>query len=268
MASREDRKREAREARLAHEEQEAAKARQARRLRMLGAVVAAAVVLVVVAVLVSSGGDDETSPPVTADRSAQVVREVARSLDGIPQDGLVLGRKDAPVTMVEFADPQCPFCGEFATQALPAIVEQEVRAGRLKVELRLLTFLDDNLGTDDSQKIARLALAAAQQDRLWHVAEAAYRLQGQEGSRYATDAFLRGLVTGVPGLDGPRALAATGSDPVTRELGAAVTAQNRYGVRSTPTFLIGRTGQELEPFEPSSLTAQPFVERVRELAGA
>ena len=266
MSSREQAKREAREARQAREAEEAARERRVRRLRLLGGVAALAVVLVVVALVASGGSDDEGTPAGDAS-AAQVVREVATSLRGVPQDGIALGRKDAKVTMVEFADPQCPFCADFANNALPTLVAEDVKAGRLRLELQWLTFLDRNFGTEDSDRIARLALAAGQQDRMWHVAEAAFRLQGEEGSGYATDEFLRSLVTGVPGLDADKALADMDSPEVDRALATAQTAQGRYGIDSTPSFLTGRTGGDLTRFEASSLTAEPFTARVRELAG-
>ena len=56
----------------------------------------------------------------------------------MPQDGLTLGRPDAPATVVEFIDVKCPFCKEFAIEDGPDLVRDLVRSGRASLELRVL----------------------------------------------------------------------------------------------------------------------------------
>src|SRR4051794_37706509 len=104
-----------------------------RRLLLLGGLLAAAAVIVVAAILISRGNDDNTS---TAKSGPS-----ASLLAGIPQDGTTLGKADAPVTIVEFADPQCPFCKQFASDELPAVIRDQVRTGKAKLQLQMLTFL-------------------------------------------------------------------------------------------------------------------------------
>ena len=53
----------------------------------------------------------------------------------------------------------------------------------------------------DSEKALRYVTAAGQQDRLWNVSELIYRNQGTENSGWVTNAFLRSVGAGVPGLD-------------------------------------------------------------------
>lgn len=48
-------------------------------------------------------------------------------------DAPVLGDKDAPVTIVEYSDFQCPFCGRFYSDALTSIKTQYIDTGKVKL---------------------------------------------------------------------------------------------------------------------------------------
>jgi protein-disulfide isomerase len=200
----------------------------------IGAVAGVAVAIVVLAIAVSSGGEDH------ARGGMRGVQATAKLLEGIPQRGLALGRDDAPVTLVEFADPQCPFCREYSTGTWPSIVQKYVRTGKVRMELRLLGFVGP-----DSLRAAKALWAAGQQHRLWNATALLYENQGQENTGYVTDAFLRKILGGVAGLDVERAMGAREAAAVKAEIGASHTAQNVYAVTATPTLLIGPTGGDL-----------------------
>jgi protein-disulfide isomerase len=198
-----------------------------RRLTVFAALLGVATAVVVALILVSSGGDGPA-------KRAAVKGDPTAMLAGIPQHGLELGDPEAPVLLVEFADPQCPFCREFAVKTFGSIVRRYVRTGKVRMELRLVDFVGP-----DSTKGARALLAASLQNRMWNAATRFYALQQPENTGYVTDAFLRRVLGGVRGLDVERAMAARQSSPVTAELGAVKSMQSRYGVDSTPTLLIG-----------------------------
>jgi protein-disulfide isomerase len=214
-------------------------------------VVAAAAVVAVLIAISGSGGDQGG-----AASGGRVVgtAEVTRLFRGIPQHGETLGRPDAPVTMVEFADLQCPFCAEYARDALPTMVDRYVRTGRVRLELRLISILGP-----DSEPAARTAAAAALQDRTWQFAELFYRNQGQENPGYVTDDFLRSLLEATPGLDVQGALAASRGPEAGRLTRDAETAASQQGVNATPTFFAGRTGGPLRQLQVSSLTPDAFT---------
>jgi protein-disulfide isomerase len=219
-----------------------------RRLALLGGAVALALVVVVVAVVISQGGDDD---PGKTDTTAATTQE---GLAGIPQRGVTLGNPDAPATLLEFADLQCPFCAEYATQALPTVVDRYVRPGKLKLQLRLLAFLGP-----DSKRGADVAAAATLQNRLWQFSELFYRNQGPENSGYATDQFLRGLARETPGLDVAQVSKDLDSPAATRLLRQADRQAKALGVTGTPSFFIVRRGAMPEPLEVSSLDADSFT---------
>jgi protein-disulfide isomerase len=207
----------------------------------LAALAVLAIAAVAVAILVAGPGSETK----LADPDAP------SQLRGIPQDGIALGDPAAPVTMVEFADLQCPFCREYAQNVLPELIDRYVRTGKVRLELHLLRFIGE-----DSDVLARTAAGAAAKDRMWHVVELAYARQGRENSGYADERFIDELARDA-GLekvdDGPAA---------EETVAAGEEAARAAGIDSTPSFLIGPTGGTLERFQPQSLSAEEFTDRI------
>jgi protein-disulfide isomerase len=189
-----------------------------------------------------------------APAAATGVSETSRLLDGIPQDGAVLGSPDAPVTLVEYADLQCPYCAAWALDALPTLVDDYVRTGRVRIVFRGLAFIGR-----ESDLALRTALAAGRQDRMWHVLEGLYRNQGAENAGWVTDELLRTIGEAAPGLDVERALEERFSTPVSAQMARAAAAAESAGVTGTPSFELGPTGGPLERLAVDSLDAATFA---------
>jgi len=246
-----ERRDQARQERIAREQAEAARTARRRRFTRLGAVLGAAAVVVVILVAVSSsGGGSTASTSSSASSSAVAGTQASRSLlNGIPQKGLTLGNANAPVRVLEFADLQCPFCRDYTTGVMPGLVQKYVRTGKVRMEFHALAFIGP-----DSVRAARVAEAAAQQNKLWNVADLAYHNQGAENSGWATDGKLRSIAAAVPGLDVNQVFAARNSAAVTAQLKAASDLATRSGVNETPTFLVGR-GSSLKAVDAAGLPA-------------
>jgi protein-disulfide isomerase len=183
----------------------------------------------------------------------------AALLRGIPQHGTALGRSDAPVTLVEFADVQCPYCALWARNALPTLVREYVRSGKVRIVFTGMHFVGP-----DSVTGLNAALAAAAQNRFWHVLELLYQNQGRENSGWISDALLRAIGHTVPGLDTARMMRDRRSAAVEHLLAAADAFALRAGVRATPTFAVGRRGGTLAIVQVKSLTAaalRPALDR-------
>jgi protein-disulfide isomerase len=158
----------------------------------------------------------------------------------IQQHGAVLGDPHAPLTLVEYADLQCPFCRQYTTDVMPRIVAKYVLPRRLKMVFRPVAILGA-----DSVPAAQLAAAAGRQNRLWPFVEIFYANQGEEGSGYVTDAFLSRIGRAVKGLDVQRALRDRELASVQQQLSGAQTAFQGSGATGTPSFQLGRTGGPL-----------------------
>jgi protein-disulfide isomerase len=255
VSTKSDRRAAARAEREQREQAERKAAERRRRLLQLGGALAlAAVVVVVAAVLLGGGGESDGTPASGGAPSAAQSREVGAMFAGISQRGTVLGDPDAPATLTEFADLQCPFCAEYATAVLPTVIRDYVRPGRLKLDLQLMSFLGP-----DSVRAAKMAAAAGMQDRMWPFAELFYRNQGEENSGYVTDAYLRGIGSAVPGLDVERAMRDRDSPEAARAVEGVTRTAERAGVNSTPTFLVTRGDGEPQPLELQTLTPGEFT---------
>jgi protein-disulfide isomerase len=196
------------------------------------AIAIGAAAALVVAALVSRS--DDSSPPPTA---APLV-----DLDGIPQDGTILGSPDAEVTFIEYADLQCPACRAYAETVFPTVVDDYVRPGSVKAEYRGLAFIGP-----DSEKALRFVLAAGLQDRLWNLQEAMFRNQGGENSGWVTDELVRELAGEIPGLDVEQLFEDAESTEVESMMQAFAVQAEADEVTGTPTILL-QVGDD-EPFK-------------------
>lgn len=246
MSSRKEQKEQAREERIAAEAAAAGAQVRARRLKIIGAVVGGAAIVVLAAVLISLGGGSVNS--------VEGSGEINERLDGIAQKGITLGKDDAPVTITEFADLKCPFCRDFSNNALPTIIDKYVKTGKVRMELKLQTFLDGQTpGTPDSTNAAEMALASGFQNKLWNFAEIWFYNQKEESEIAATDEWLREIGNSIPGLDVEKAMGDRDDPRVEKEIDAASTAMADAGFTGTPSFLIGKTGEEGEDLVYSDL---------------
>ena len=145
------------------------------------------------------------------------------------------------MTLVEYADLQCPYCAQWARETLPVLVDDYVATGKLRIVFRGLAFIGP-----DSDKALRTAIAAGQDDHLWDVVHGLYASQGAENSGWVTDELVGEIAAGVPGLDGEKLLSARWESAVDPELRRAAAAAERAGVHGTPAFQVGPTGGRLE----------------------
>jgi len=210
----------------------------ARLLHLLLVTVLAAVVVVGAIVVSSNGGEEEPASSRTAQPGLTPAEEVAALYEGIPQDGVRLGRSDAPATLVEIADLQCPFCAQYSAQVLPSIVDDYVRTGKVAYELRFRSFLGR-----DSVRAAGAAAEAAKEDRMYEFADLFFRNQGLENSDYADEAFMREIAGQVEGLDVERVVAAA-DDPLSyRAVERGEMFARRIGSTGTPDFYLRKDGK-------------------------
>ncbi|HEU4706712.1 MAG TPA: thioredoxin domain-containing protein [Solirubrobacterales bacterium] len=215
----------------------AAEGERRRRLLQLASGAAFLVIVGVAALIVASG----TGTGAGGDTHLEGRAAVDSLLAGIPQEGMALGDRGAPVALIEFGDLQCPFCRHYAEAVLPPIIENQVKNGRAKIEFRNSTIIGEQ-----STPAGAAALAAGAQGRGWSYVELFYRNQGEENSGYADDAFLRAIAkgAGVPNLarwERERRMLVPEVEQTTAEA-------QQLGFTGTPSFALeGPRSREPEP---------------------
>lgn len=213
------------------------------RLWQLGAAGVFAAIVVAVVIVVSQAGSDSLK------HLPEDSKAVTKLFKRIPQDGKYLGSPKAPVTLVEYADLQCPFCRQYTLDVLPTLINRYVRRGDLRMRLELQTFIGP-----DSEPAARVALGASLQNRMWQFADVFYRNQDDENSGYVTNDFLSQIAGATPGLDGQKAISAQDTQQVTNLLEQSKALFQDGGLTGTPAFEVeqGDLGHELQVSDPSN----------------
>jgi protein-disulfide isomerase len=248
--TRKQRREQARSQRKALEQAELTSAARRTRLMQLGVVLTVVVVAIVVILIASGGGTKKVASH--SKQANATVQQVSGLIGGIPQNGNTLGSPTAPATLQYFGDLQCPGCKQFTLGTLPSVIPKFVRTGQLKIEYRNLETATREPEVFRTQQVA--ALAAGKQQKLWYFIDLFYNEQGEEGTGYVTEAYLRNLAEQVPGLDLTKWTGDRSDATLANQVAGDAQAANNAGFTSTPSFLLGKTGGAMKQYEPTSYT--------------
>ncbi len=183
----------------------------------------------------------------------------ARAADQGPAptaDDHILGKADAPLTIIEYASLTCPHCAEFARDTLPKIKQNWIDSGKARLVFRVFPLN----GVD-----VRAAMVASciPPDRYFNFIETVYK--DQDTWMNASDP--------VQAVANIGRLAGAGNDKIKscladktleeKVISQGYAAQKDYGVDSTPTFFINGTkmnpngAQPYEVFDKALTAALP-----------
>lgn len=199
--------------------------RRSRRLRMMIGVIAAAVIVAGLLIFFNRPQEEDT---------------MAVAFDDIPSSGTVLGSLDAPVRIVEYADYQCPFCGQFEREVVPLIVRDFVESGQVSLELHPFPFLGgSDLETPGNESIqaSEAAACAMDQGKFWPYSHKLFDNQDGENQGAFSDENLKAFASDI-GLDTEAFNACLDSDAHHQTALDSYASAQQAGISSTPTILI------------------------------
>jgi protein-disulfide isomerase len=170
-----------------------------------------------------------------------------------PHGGVLVGDKNAPVTITEYGDFQCPVCGELHQLWEPTL-EQLIQQGKVKFEFVGLEYLDR--GTTESLRSAAAAVCAADAGKFLDYYNALYNGQSRtENSGFLTNEQLLSFGSSV-GITDPAFARCVSSGRFTGWVTKNTDAASQRGVTGTPTVLINdKVVNNADAADPGRLTA-------------
>jgi len=150
------------------------------------------------------------------------------TIDGDPS----MGNKDAKVTLIEFSDYQCPFCGRNFQQTFPQIVTDYVKTGKVKY-----VFHDFPLEQlhPNAFKAAEAARCAGEQGKYWEMHDKLFANQKALDAKNLPD-YAKAV-----GVDPDKFQACLTAEKDTAKIRAELDAGAKAGVTGTPAFFLGLT---------------------------
>lgn len=204
-----------------------------------------AIIAGVVAVVAIGGGaaywySTQQAPPPAATANASVVPgatpgaaapKAPAGQPAVTADDHILGKPDAPVTIIEYASLTCPHCAHFHKETLPKIKEEWIDTGKAKLVFRNFPF--------DRPALSAAVLAECGGNERYFSFIGAFFQQQDNWARAQDPVAALIRIAKLGGLSEEKAQACLKDEQLAnRVVAQRLTGEKDLGVNSTPTFFI------------------------------
>ncbi len=173
-------------------------------------------------------------------------------LTALADDDAVKGDKNAPITMVEFSDYECPFCEKFYSETYSQIEKNYIKTGKVKFIYR-----DFPLGFhQNAQKAAEAAECAGEQGKYYEMHNKLFE-KGVSGGSAGFKQYAKEL-----GLDQNKFNQCLDSGEMASEVKKDLADGSKLGVSGTPAFFIN--GQEVVGAQPYAVFEQIIEQELKQ----
>ena len=175
----------------------------------------------------------------------------------VTDDGRIRGRTDAPITLLEYSDFTCGYCGKFFRETWPRLLAKYIETGKVRFVYRDYPRSDQGVGVE----AAVAARCAGAQGRYWPMHDRLFSERGRLDSgsfkNYAKEI----------GLDQTAFAKCFGEREYLEAIFRDRQEANRWGFHGTPGFILMRTiggPTEKEPAVaiPGAVPFEDFAEEI------
>jgi len=146
-----------------------------------------------------------------------------------------LGDKNAPLTLIEFSDYQCPYCKRFYIQTLPKLKTEYIDKGKLR-----LVFKDLPLKFHKQARGAAMAAqCAGEQDKFWQMHDMLFENNKKLQEKYFMD-YAERLT-----LNTTKFRRCLKDQRFEKQINQDIKQASVAGITGTPSFILGKTTDDI-----------------------
>lgn len=164
-----------------------------------------------------------------------------------------MGQENAPVTLMEFSDYQCPYCARNYREVMPTLIKEYVDTGKLKFVMRekpIASLHRNAIGA------SLAALCANDQGKYWEMHNVMF-----ENQRALTDENLKQYASNL-GLDTKEFDQCLDSKKYAKQIDEDIVLATGLGISGTPGFILGVTDAD----DPDNAEMSKFIKGAQPLA--
>lgn len=160
----------------------------------------------------------------------------------------MMGEEDAPITVVEFGDYQCPHCGDFEFQSKPQLKKNFIDTGQVK--FYFINFPVTGPGANQAA-VASECVYQEDPDQFWDYHNTVFQNQGQAQGQMNTDFLMEMARQSTEGLDYEGLRSCIENRETMDKVKADQQEGQKNGVSSTPTIYMN--GEQIRNWEYNNL---------------
>ena len=152
----------------------------------------------------------------------------------LPKNTPVMGNPNAKLTVVEFGDFQCPYCGQFHKDVLPALKQEYIDTGKVK-----FAYIDFAFLGQESRDAAEAAKCAGEQNKFWEYYDELYNNQKGENLGAFNADNLKKFASDI-NLNAEQFNSCVLANKYNKQIADELSLGKKFGINGTPGFLIGK----------------------------